>query len=381
MVRLLQSLALPLGHVAVSEGIILAASPYDKGLRASQKAAKISSMDENERNPEAETPETGDTFQPEPDDTLVLPQADEDADTLILPNAANDHADYVVASPEDETLVDLPAPADDEDAVLVDVPSTPEFAPAPLNAYTDIEDAPAAVSLPAEDWNLDDIDAALAAVASLSEIMPEREAEAEVRADARRGKPTFVPEMRMPPLATLKRGQLGSLIPALLLIGFGAWLTLTTTTGTPPDPLLVAAVIIGGIVLSLLAQWLGTGRWSRGALFFALLLLLAAGVIFFSLQPNGLDFLRGWPLLVVALGVAIVLAGLLARPFNGRLLVPGVLTVLAGVVGLTVTLGLIPPDITAMAIPLSPGRADRCAGLVAAAADFPPPPELNAHRD
>ena len=78
----------------------------------------------------------------------------------------------------------------------------------------------------------------------------------------------------MPPLTTLKRGQLGSVVPALLLIGLGAWLTLTTTSGTPPDPLLVAAVVVGGIVVSLLAQWLGTGRWSRGALFFALLLLL-----------------------------------------------------------------------------------------------------------
>ncbi|MBI1259044.1 MAG: hypothetical protein GC204_16360 [Chloroflexi bacterium] len=334
---------MPLGHVAWSEGIILAASPYDKGLRVSQKAAKISSMDENELNPEAETPESDDSFQPESDDTLVLPAADDDADTLILPKAADDHGAYVEAAPDDETLVDLPADYGDNEA-----------APAEINALDDSEDAPAAVSLPAEDWNLGDIDAALAAVASLSEIMPEREADAEMRADARQGKPTFVPEMRMPPLVTLKRGQLGSLVPALLLIGFGAWLTLTTTTGASPDPLLVVAVIVGGIVLSLLAQWLGTGRWSRGALFFALLVLLAAGVIFFSLQPNGLDFQRGWPLLVVALGLAMGLAGLLARPLNGRLLVPGALTVLAGIVGLTMTLGLLPPDIIALTTPLRP---------------------------
>ncbi|MEO8396619.1 MAG: hypothetical protein ABI700_26740, partial [Chloroflexota bacterium] len=209
-------------------------------------------------------------------------------------------------------------------------------------------------SLPAEDWNLGDIDAALAAVASLSEIMPEREAELQARADARQGKPSFVPEMNMPPLATLKRGQLGSIIPALLLIGFGGWLTVTTTSSTPPAPLLVALVIIGGIVLSLLAQWLGTGRWSRGVLFFALLALLVAGVIAFSLQPQGLDFLRGWPLLIVALGLAMVLSGLLARPLNARLLAPGALAVLAGVVGLTVTLGLTPSSWTPLAIPLAP---------------------------
>jgi hypothetical protein len=305
-------------------------------LRANEKAAKISSMDENELTPE---PETDKPAQPEPDDTLVLPKAEDDAETLILPSAADTLAAYVEATSEDETLVDVPAASVDETLVA---------------ASYDFEDAPAAVSLPAEDWNLGDIDAALAAVASLSEIMPEREAELEARADARQGKPTFVPEMRMPPLTSLKRGQLGSIVPALLLIGFGAWLTLTTTSGTPPQPLLVAAVIVGGIVLSLLAQWLGTGRWSRGALFFALLVLLIVGVIIFSLQPNGLDFMRGWPLLIVALGLAMVLSGLLARPFNARLLIPGVLTVLAGAVGLTVTLNLIPANIMSLATPLAP---------------------------
>src|SRR5262249_39737355 len=151
-----------------------------------------------------------------------------------------------------------------------------------------------------------------------------------------------------------KRGQLGSIVPALLLIGFGGWLTLTTTSGLPPNPSLVALVVVGGIVLSLLAQWLGTGRWSRGALFFALLVLLIAGVVVFSLQPRGMDLLRGYPLLIVALGLAMVLAGLLARPVSGRLLAPGVLIVLAGVVGLTVTLGLLPTTLLSIATPLAP---------------------------
>ena len=125
---------------------------------------------------------------------------------------------------------------------------------------------------------LGDIDAALAAVASLSEMMPEREAEAQARADSQQGTPTFVPEMPMPPLTTLKRGQLGSIVPALLLIGFGAWLTLTTTSGTPPDPLLVAGRDRRrDHAVTLLAQWIGTGRWSRGVLFFALLVLLVGG--------------------------------------------------------------------------------------------------------
>ena len=296
-------------------------------------------MNENELTPEPESnePAASDADLSADDSTLILHKPAEDSDTLILPKvaASDETEDEVVAhedtyfevSSEAETKVDLPA---------------------------GIEDSPAAVSLPAEDWNLGDIDAALAAVASLSEMMPDREAEAQARADAKQGKPTFVPEMKMPPLATLKRGQLGSIVPALLLIGFGAWLTLTTTSGTPPAPLLVAGVIVGGVVLSLLAQWLGTGRWSRGALFFALLVLLFAGVIVYSVQPNGIDLLRGWPLLIVALGLAIVLAGLLARPFNARLLAPGALTVLAGVIALVETLGLTPVRWTVIAAPLAP---------------------------
>jgi hypothetical protein len=207
---------------------------------------------------------------------------------------------------------------------------------------------------PPEDWAAGDIDAALAAVASLSDLMPEREAEAEARADARQSSPTFEPTMPMPPLTTLKRGQLGSVIPALLLIGLGAWLTLTTTSGTPPDPLLVATAAVGGLILTLLAQWLGTGRWSRGVLFFALIVLLFAGVVVFSVQPGGVDLGRGYPLLLVALGLALALAGFLARPLNLRMIAPGALFVLAGLTGLVITLGLIPGDWLALAYPLAP---------------------------
>ena len=219
-----------------------------------------------------------------------------------------------------------------------------------------VEEAPLTQETPLtdEDWLLGDIDAALAAVESFNEIMPEGEAIEEARADAREAQPRFVPEMKLPPLATLKRGSLGSIIPALLLIGIGAWLTLTTTSGTPPDPLLLAAVIVGGIVLTLLAQWLGSGRWSRGVLFFALLVVLVTGVLVFSVQPNGVELGRSYPLLLVALGLATVLAGFLARPVSARLLVPGALLVLGGVVGLIITLGLLPENVMALAPPLAP---------------------------
>ncbi len=207
-----------------------------------------------------------------------------------------------------------------------------------------------------DDWMIGDVDAALAAVASFSEAVPE--AEAEAQAEAARSVLAFVPEQHLPPLTTLKRGQLGSIVPALLLIGIGAWLTLLTTTDTQPDPLLLALVIGGGVVLALLAQWLGTRRWSRGVLFFALTALLIAGTVAginaLSQQSGGIDLLRGYPLLIAALGLAFLLDGLLARPASARVIAPGLLLIVAGGVGLAVTLNLLPTSLLDFAAPLLP---------------------------
>lgn len=353
MVRLLQSLALPLGHVAVVGALYLLTFPLTRAfrpgalccalLRVREKIATILTMDENEKDlpPEAQA-------EPVP----VEPPADDELstndDTLILPTQATV---YTVDAEDDRLLSEM-----EVDAVVVDAEDDVLLSEMEADAaVTDDEPAPVVTELPpADDWMVGDIDAALAAVASLSEIMPEREAEAEIRADARRSAPAFVPGMAMPPLATLKRGQFGSLVPALLLIAFGAWLTLTTTAGTSPDPVLVLVIVAGGIIVTLLAQWLGTGRWSRGLFFFALLVLLVAGVIAFALQPTGLDVLRTYPLLLVSLGLAMGLAGLLARPFNARLTIPGGLFVVAGVVGMAVTMNAVPANLLSAAALLAP---------------------------
>ncbi len=237
--------------------------------------------------------------------------------------------------------------------------STPAGADEWESASVGAADVVSAETMPpamGDDWLIGDIDAALAAVASFSEQTPEGEADAQ--AEAARIAPAFVPELALPPLMTLKRGQLGSVVPALLLIGIGAWLTLLTTTGTQPDPLLVALVIGGGIVLSLLAQWLGTRRWSRGVLFFALVALLlggaVAGINAVSQQSGGINLMQGYPLLIVALGLAFVLDGILARPASARVITPGVLLMVAGGVGLAVTLNVLPASVLTFAAPLLP---------------------------
>lgn len=290
----------------------------DKGLRGGTKLATIQGMTDKDLNPESE-----------PD----LPDPSTPAEDAFTPP---DHADeeVIVVVEEVET-----------------VEPVSDYQPAdPVVLNTAVLD----IGPPADDWMPGDIDAALAAVATLSEIMTDREAEAQARADAKQSAPTFVPEMALPPLTTLKRGQLGSIVPALLLIALGAWLTLTTTGGNPPDPALVAALVVAGLVVTGLAQWLGTRRWSRGVLFFALLVLLLAGIIAYATQPAGIDLLRGYPLLLVAPGLAMVLTGILARPLNVRLLAPGVLLVVAGVVGLLVTLGIVPATLLTTVAPFAP---------------------------
>jgi hypothetical protein len=287
-------------------------------LRGGGKVATIQSMTENELTPEPES----DVPEIPAEDKMFAPPEDVHDEALIVED---------IAEVEDEPLSQV-EPVE----------------PVVLNtAMLDI-------GPPADDWMPGDIDAALAAVATLSEIMTDREAEAQARADAKQSASTFVSGTALPPLTTLKRGQLGSIVPALLLIGFGAWLTLTTTGGNPPDPLLVASVVVGGLVLTLLAQWLGTRRWSRGVLFFALFVLFVAGLIAYATQPTGIDLRQGYPLLLVAPGLAMVLTGVLSRPLNVRLLAPGVLLVVAGVVGLLVTLGVFPANPLATAASLAP---------------------------
>lgn len=211
-----------------------------------------------------------------------------------------------------------------------------------------------------------DIEAALAAVSSLSDMLAEQEAaeqakiaqaEAEARAAEERRMRLEHPEMffPVPPQIVLKRGQMASVVPALLLMAIGAWLTFAhTASPTPPDGPLVAALLVGGVAVTFLARWLSAGRWERGSLFVALALLFVAGVAFYLVLPGSVGGARGWPLLVSAVGAAFVLTALLAYPPDRRLLLPGLLLVMAGLIGLAVMMSLLPAGLTAVVVNLWP---------------------------
>jgi hypothetical protein len=254
-----------------------------------------------------------------------------------------------------------------------DLPETPaeaddlRFAP-----DTDSEAAPQAVDEPRGDVAIFptvegvDIEAALAAVSSLSDMLAEQEAaeqakiaqaEADARAAEERRMRVEHPELffPVPPQTVLKRGQMASVVPALLLMGIGAWLTFALTTSqTPPSAALIATVLAGGVIVSLLARWLTSGRWTSGSLFMALALLFVTGLAAYLTLPTSPGIARGWPLLLAGLGAAFIGTALLAHPPDRRLMLPGLLLIAAAGFALTVTLNLLPASVLSVAANLWP---------------------------
>ncbi len=256
-------------------------------------------------------------------------------------------------NPPTETDLTPELPPDDET----------RYAP-PEAPLAEAETPPAAAVFPAGEGV--DIEAALAAVSSLSDMLAEQEAaeqakiaqaEAEAQAAEERRMRVQHPELffPVPPATVLRRGQLASVVPALLLIGLGAWLTFALTVAPSPlDGLIMAAVLLGGVSVALLARWLSSGRWARGSLLVGLALLFMTGITLYLQQPAAMGFTQGWPLLVVGLGAAVLLTALLAYPPERRLLLPGALLAVAGLIALVVTLGLLPAEVVTLAGTLWP---------------------------
>lgn len=282
--------------------------------------------------------------------------------------------DPETTSPEDDELRFAP-PLDAPDAAAVEEALEAAGLSAP------VADAPDAVELgeasaayaeadePAvpEPFDALDVDAALAAVSRLDDILAEEEAaeqarlareQARAEEAAQRAARLKHPErfFAMPPLLITQRGRVDSVVPALALIGVGAWLTFALTTSeTPPDPALALMVGAAALSATFIARWLAAGRWARGTLLLALLVLAGAAALYATAAGPGL--IAGWPLLLLAPAAALVGVGLLARPSQPRLLLPAALLVAAALAGLAVTTGLVPADLQAQIAPLWPAAA------------------------
>lgn len=207
-----------------------------------------------------------------------------------------------------------------------------------------------------------DAEAALNALIAgqLAEPAPIPDVETVDRRAARRELPAlyervdYQPTLAMPGFDVWRAGSPGSVVAGLVLIALGAWLTLTHASGSPPDTWLVAVAALGGITLTLLAHWLGSGRWSRGSLFFALLILSSAAVVLAATQFDLIDLVRGWPLFIVGGGAAALISAVIGRPLDRRIVTVGILLIFAGLFGLIMTNVSFSPTAIATAAAFAP---------------------------
>jgi hypothetical protein len=285
--------------------------------------------------------------------------ADDAAPVTSTSAAGGNWDDFQFDSPELAAYASYAAYADElahgTEAAQPEIDETEfddEYVEEDAGEYDEYDDAPEFPYQP-EQLVLDpalDIDAALAAVGALPDLIAERDAAYEVERQ-RQQEITRAAEERerwragyrfaRPPQMRLQRGQPASVIPALILIAVGAYLTFALTLSqTPPAPGMIALLVTGAVGVTLLSYWLNARRWARGALFGGLLLMLS-GATFYAITtpsiaaalPTGLLAGSGWRLFIGAAFAALTLSGILARPVSFGLAVLG----LGGLLGIALS--------------------------------------------
>lgn len=145
------------------------------------------------------------------------------------------------------------------------------------------------------------------------------------------------------------RTQIALLPLALALIALGLFLSARAfeVEGLPEiDDTTLAIGFGGALAFTAVFHSLVFGRRERGLLFFGLLPLVIAGSIYalVTLVEAEPDATEWWPLLLAALGVTFLLTFALERGHDVRLILLGVLALVAAGTAYTVTSGLIEQD-------------------------------------
>jgi hypothetical protein len=188
-----------------------------------------------------------------------------------------------------------------------------------------------------------DIDAALAALGSLDDVMSKQAAaeaaereriEAERRAEEEYRRWAESYRFARPGMARVQAGRPASIVPALGLMALGALLTFGSALDIPPvsaQQTAALALLIAGA--SLLSYWLTARRWARGALFSGLC-ALGGGVLVGLPTVSLLALPVSAPWMV--LGAALALTGGLSRPTSGTLAAIGGMVLVASVVAVLI---------------------------------------------
>lgn len=137
-----------------------------------------------------------------------------------------------------------------------------------------------------------------------------------------------------------RRLQVSMAFPALALIALGGLLIAAPVWLTP---IVTAGLAVGAGAISLLARFWLNGRRERGLCFLGLTVLLWSLFLTAVVARNLLlDHL--WPILLMALGLALLCTFLFERAHERNVILPGLVLILAGAVALAFTWPLLPGD-------------------------------------
>jgi hypothetical protein len=303
-------------------------------------------MDElNPRQPE-DTPESAKTLNPA-SVSEATDDAASDALDALLADAPDDAAPHFLDDPLATGEMDIDA-ALAAVAALQDIASTEDE---PVEAHQDWVEVPAvmpAVDEPRIEPTLDDDD---------DEPFYPAQAltgdDGEAILDAPVALPVSASNFARPPLMTIQRGQAASVVPAIVLMALGAWLTYALVSGAGVPAAQLPGLGMGAAGLMLLAQWLSSERWARGSFFMGALLLLGGMLLLYLLQPGSLGS-AGYPLLLGAVGLALLLTGIFTSPRSGRLFFVGLALTAGGGAVLLFTGGFLPSDLVTLLTSAAP---------------------------
>ena len=153
--------------------------------------------------------------------------------------------------------------------------------------------------------------------------------------------------LRQPRAQSFRRrlaNQVSMLPLALYLLAMGAYL-IADKQQVDGLPDLDSPALIGGLVLAVAASMmlhsLVFGRRERGLLFVGLTIWVTAGAVglLVASKADAPDATEWWPILLVALGVALLLTYLVERAHDTRLVLLSIMTFVAGGVAFWTTLG------------------------------------------
>jgi hypothetical protein len=182
------------------------------------------------------------------DDVVDDAMVDDVVDDAMVDDVVDDAmVDDVVDDAFHEQTI---SPMDDNDAVTMDIDAA-------LAAVADL------TTLASDDDIVDD-DAEVYADNNDAYADDDTKDEVETSATDTESAPT--PLLARPPVSTLKRGQMASVVPAFLLIGGGlALMALIVSDGDVPLSTL-GLVLLGAVGVMFLAHWLSSRRWAQGSL-------------------------------------------------------------------------------------------------------------------